>query len=329
MKVAVLHGHVPQKAPKDEQDVLVQVEAVSRALCELGHEPVAVPFTLDLQAVAHTLQHLCPAVVFNLVESVAGQGQFIYAGPMLLDALHLPYTGATTAAMFATSNKVLAKKVLLATGIPTPPWLLLESVARDAVGFAGPYILKSVWEHGSIGLDDEAVLADQQRLISAAKRQRPGGPWFVERYIDGREFNVGLLAAPHDTEILPVAEIEFVDYPQEKVRIVGYQAKWEEDSFEYQHTPRRFDFPPQDTRLLERLAALARACWHGFALRGYARVDFRVDHAGHPWVLEVNANPCLAPDSGFVAAAERAGLRLTQVIQRILEDIIAVSELTV
>jgi D-alanine-D-alanine ligase len=52
-------------------------------------------------------------------------------------------------------------------------------------------------------------------------------------------------------------------------------------------------------------------------MRGYARVDFRVDAAGRPWVLEVNANPCLSPDAGFMAAAERAGLTVTDVIAMI------------
>jgi D-alanine-D-alanine ligase len=77
-------------------------------------------------------------------------------------------------------------------------------------------------------------------------------------------------------------------------------------------------FPPADGPLLARLADLALQCWRIFELRGYARVDFRVDETGQPWVLEVNANPCLAPDSGFVATAEQAGCNFTQVVQRII-----------
>jgi D-alanine-D-alanine ligase len=56
-----------------------------------------------------------------------------------------------------------------------------------------------------------------------------------------------------------------------------------------------------------------------FGLRGYARVDFRVDEDGRPWILEINANPCLSPDAGFAAALERAGIGFDQAIQRILE----------
>jgi D-alanine-D-alanine ligase len=55
-----------------------------------------------------------------------------------------------------------------------------------------------------------------------------------------------------------------------------------------------------------------------FALDGYARVDFRVDRTGQPYILEINANPCLAADAGFCAAAAEQGLTQTDVIARLL-----------
>jgi D-alanine-D-alanine ligase len=104
------------------------------------------------------------------------------------------------------------------------------------------------------------------------------------------------------------------------LRIVGYRAKWDESSDEFQNTPRRFDFPPQDAALLERLKSLAVQCWEGFGLNGYARVDFRVDGAGRPWILEINTNPCLSPDAGFAAALQASGVAFTAAIARILAD---------
>ena len=118
----------------------------------------------------------------------------------------------------------------------------------------------------------------------------------------------------------PPAEIDFSAFPPGKPRIVGYAAKWRDDCFEFQHTPRRFDFDPSDGPLLERLRGLARECWRLFGLRGWARVDFRVDAAGQPWILEVNANPCLSPDAGFAAALARASISFDEAIRRILED---------
>ncbi|MGA2035451.1 MAG: hypothetical protein ABSG68_24650, partial [Thermoguttaceae bacterium] len=116
----------------------------------------------------------------------------------------------------------------------------------------------------------------------------------------------------------PPAEIDFSAFPPGKPRIVGHRAKWEADSFEYQGTPRRFDFPAEDRPLLDRREELARACWRLFRLRGYARVDFRVDGRGQPWILEINTNPCLSPDAGYAAALAQAGISLEQAIGRIL-----------
>ena len=166
-----------------------------------------------------------------------------------------------------------------------------------------------------------------------ARRESLGGECFAEAYIEGREFNLSLLASEDSKgrpvsvgrgkpcpEVLPPAEIRFDSYPAGKVRVVGYRSKWDEDSFEFTHTPRSFDFPDCDNALLVDLKDLALRCWELFDLRGYARVDFRVDGAGRPWILEVNANPCLSPDAGFAAAAARAGLPFTEVLNRIIGD---------
>ena len=145
---------------------------------------------------------------------------------------------------------------------------------------------------------------------------------FAELYIDGREFNLSLLAGNTGPEVLPPAEILFHDYPPDMAKVVDYRSKWVEDSFEYLHTPRSFDFSKKDEPLIQRLKDMAIHCWNIFGLRGYARVDFRVDENSQPWILEVNTNPCLSPDGGFSAAVEQAGLTFNQAIERIVQDAI-------
>jgi D-alanine-D-alanine ligase len=153
------------------------------------------------------------------------------------------------------------------------------------------------------------------------KRQgQLGGDCFAEQFIDGREFNLSVLACQGGAEVLPPAEMRFIDYPAGKWKVVGYRAKWDEASFESLHTQRSFEFAKSERPLLQNLIDMAKRCWHLFGLRGYARVDFRVDERNQPWVLEINANPCLSPDAGFVAAASQAGLSYRQVVERILQD---------
>ncbi len=322
MKVVVLHGEVPEKAGIDEQDVLVQVAAVCKSLAELGHQPVALPLSMDFKKAMAALADIKPDTIFNLVESITSHGQLIHMAPSMMDTFKIPYTGAKTDAMFLTSNKVLAKKILAANEMPTAPLFLADD--RQYLFRSGAYIIKAVWEHASIWLDEEAILFAEEeaqlRHAIAARQEKLGMTCFAEPFIDGREFNLSLLAGDTGPVVLPLAEIQFCDYPQDLVKVVDYRAKWIDDSFEYQHTKRRFDFPEDDNPLLQRLTDLATRCWGLFNLRGYGRVDFRVDENNNPWILEINANPCLSPVGGFAAALERGGLTFNGAIERILQD---------
>lgn len=322
---AVLLGEVPADAPEDEKDVLVEAEVVMDALVELGFEPVVVPCGLDLDRVRRRLGELSPALVFNLVESLEGQGRYVHLVPSLLDSLNIPYTGAPSDAVYLTSNKLLAKKVMRGEGIPTPAWATFAQIAAQRVPFPPPYIVKSVWEHASVGMDALSVVRDRGDL-ELRLRQKQGAlrdSGFAEAYIDGREFNLSLLASPRGPQVLPPAEIRFVGYENGAPKIVDYKAKWAKDSKEYRCTVRSFEFESDDGPLLQRLSSLAKKCWRAFGLMGYARVDFRVDPTGNAFVLEVNANPCISPDAGFQAAARRAGLTFEQVIERIVANALA------
>ncbi|MGA2477273.1 MAG: D-alanine--D-alanine ligase [Spirochaetia bacterium] len=324
-KVAIVYGRVDSSADADEQDVLVQVKTVRAALEELGHESFDVPLTLDLGAAAAVLKAAEPLIAFNLAETIDGKGSLIHLAPSLLDSLGIPYTGAPCEAILLTSHKLLAKKSLAAGGIPTPAWAGAKEALEGETDFGTPWIVKQVWEHASIGMEDSAVVRSREELAAELRRRSPresSGSLFVERYIDGREFNCALLGGADraEPECLPPAEIRFIGYPEGKPRVVGYRAKWVEDSFEYDSTPRRFEFPPEDAQLLAEMRRLCLLCWRHFGLRGYARVDFRIDGEGKPWVLEINTNPCLSPDAGFMAAAEQRGLSIVDVVRRIVSE---------
>ncbi len=142
-----------------------------------------------------------------------------------------------------------------------------------------------------------------------------GGDWFAERYVEGREFNIALL----DGQVLLIAEMRFVNWPQNKPRIVGYDAKWEEG-----HAARLMArCAPSASSAMSLYPGgrvddhLARKAWRLFDLTGLARVDFRVAD-GKPLVLEINTNPCISPDAGFAAAAAEAGLDYPALIEAIV-----------
>lgn len=322
LRIAVLHGATLDRP--DEVDTLRTAETVRDTLGVLGHATAIVHVGADMAALEE-LAARRPDLVFNLVEAIGGDGALAAEVPPALDRYGLAYTGCGARATYRCLSKPAMKRTIAAAGLPTPAWSL------NGCGMAQypRVIVKAVSEHASLGIDARSVVPGARASFEVARRtHRLGTAHFAEEYVDGREFNLALLAGPPSSgssgaEMLPPAETLFVGYPDDRPKIVDYEAKWAEESFAYNNTPRRFDFGAQDRALTDELRALALRAWTLFGLSGYARVDFRVDAAGRPWILEVNTNPCIAPDAGFFAAASRAGLSYEAMIARIVDAALA------
>lgn len=318
-RILIYHSPLMENAPADELDVLDEAAYFRDGLRMLGFETETLPFPLDLIQLEKQLRDHKPLMVVNLVETLFGSGRLVHLGPALFEHFRVPFSGCSSEAMFITSNKTLSKDLMKQAGIPTADYFSFESLINREQIPRDQWIVKSNWEHASFGLDENEKLLfnSRQEILDRLKREKHPEHFFAEQYIHGREFNLSILGDRHQPTVLPPAEIRFT-YPEGKPRIVGYKAKWDEESFEYSNTNRSFDFLEEDQELLKKLEHICLRCWEVFALSGYARVDFRVDEAGNIFVLEINANPCISADSGFVAAAERAGFSQREVVERII-----------
>lgn len=309
--------HAATNIRPDEIDTLVAAEAVSGALATLGFATEIVAVDLNRRDF-EALQRRHPLLIFNLVDAVRGDGRLAPVIPSLMDALSLRYTGAHSDAWFETLSKVATKLKLQSEGLPTPEF----SVDGSGLDPEAPVIVKAAWEHGSLGLDESSVVKGVKAGRTIKERNsRYRTEHFAEAYVEGREFNLALLEGTRGAVVLPIAEILFEGWREGTSRIVGYDAKWTPESEAYTGTPRRFGLEREKPKLAARLTELALSCWTLFGLAGYARVDFRVDVKGEPWILEVNVNPCLSPDAGFAAAARQAGLSYAGLIGRIVEAV--------
>jgi len=317
-RVAIAHNEVGEADDPSTRDVLAQTGLVADSLVRLGvgHAVVAIGATgVDPAAINGA------SIVFNLVESPPGRPQFQVEAAAELESLGLKLTGSPAAVIAATTDKVATRDRLQRAGVRVAPGGVLDPERPGLLELVPPpWILKPACEDASLGLDDDAVTSDPSTVILRAHdlgERFPGQPLLLEHMLDGREFNLSMIAGPEGPELLPPAEMTFVDYPPDRPRIVGWEAKWDESSFAYRHTVRRF-LGADDGRLAEELAELATAAWKATGVAGYARVDIRADDAGTLHVLEVNANPCISPGSGFMAAASRSGLAPDEVVGRIL-----------
>ena len=316
--VLVLHEGQGAGARPDELDTLVQVRQVTDAIGQLHWSTSTEEVDLNLGPTFERLLSTRPSCVFNLVESLNGRGELIGVVPALLETAGIPFTGSGSEAFNLSSQKILAKRWMRLHDVPTPDWLTAAEAADGRKEGNRTWVVKSLWEHASLGLDDDSVVEGHDAVRNRIRHctERYGGTWFAEQYIDGREFNISIIELDGQPHLLPIAEMTFVDYPAGRPRIVGYAAKWDESAPEYAATQRRF--VSLDAAERERLSSVARSCWALFGLRGYARVDIRMDDENTPWVLEVNANPCLSRDAGFAAAAAADGFRYAQVIDMVL-----------
>jgi D-alanine-D-alanine ligase len=320
-RAAVVREAVAVDAPPDAQDTLAQAEAVCRALSWATCAEIVLAESLP--ALEADLRLFAPDVVFNLVESHHGQAALACVAPVLYRRLGLPFTGAEESAMLLAGDKAAAARVMRAAHIPVPPGVTRRDLLRGEFPGPGRYIVKSRFEDASLGLDDGCVLDARtgQELLGAMRDLAPamGGECVAEAYIDGREFNLALLAGPGGRVcVLPVAEMVF-DPTLTGPRILHYAAKWREGSDAWAASSRTFNVDG-DEALVAAMTSVALRCWEVFGLAGYARVDVRVSASGEIFVIDVNPNPCLAPDSGFVAAAERCGMRYAELIEILLAE---------
>jgi D-alanine-D-alanine ligase len=316
-KVLILIGELSDSAAPDEMDVLQQARVVEEELINSGYNTARAFMGTDLGKTVRLLERSEADIVFNLVESIGGKAELIHVAPALLRSAGIPFTGSGAEAMVLTSNKLVAKRIMSMAGIPTPGYIVPGDQNRN---IAGRYIVKPLREDASVGINDDSIIEGEIAAKLSVAAINSNREVFAEEYIEGREFNISVLAGKKGPVVLPPAEIIFRDFPEGKPQIIGYNAKWDDSSFEYNNTVRSFKFENCDASLLEKLREISLNCWRVFGLNGYARVDFRVDVNGEPFVLEVNANPCISPDAGFHAATREAGMRFSEVIERILAD---------
>ena len=326
MKIIILHNPAVSGCAPDEADSIEQADQTAMALAALGHQAHKAVFDINgLTQLAEQLAVYGPDLVFNLVEECGGNIHLNYMPMMFLDSLGLRYTGSPAQPAFVTTDKLLTKRLLKLAGLPTPPWLSADSADGSFPDPDWNYLHKPICADASLGLSEdstELLSLDAARALLFNPENAGSGvqcSLFAEGYVEGREFNISLIENNTGAASLPPAEIVFDSFPAEKLCIVGYKAKWDYQSFEYLHTIRTFPDSAGDRPLLESLRQLALRAWTLLQLRGYARIDFRIDAAGNPWILEANCNPCLAANGGLAAAAQKAGLSYPQLIAQIID----------
>ncbi|MGC4116098.1 MAG: ATP-grasp domain-containing protein [Myxococcales bacterium] len=305
--------------PADPEDPVVG--QIFEALQALGHKPTRFAVERDVRSLLNGISRGRPDLVFNICETFANRNIFEVNVAAFLELLDVPLTGSGTAGLLLAQDKAIAKKLFTFHRVPCPDFVVFHDETLDLGGrrLNFPLFVKPLRADASIGITPESLVRNVDQLLERVKYVHSlGEAAIAEEYVEGREMYVGVLGGEQRPLALPVVELQFRGaYPKGRPRIADWTAKFEKDSPEFKGT--RSVIARVSNELRQRLQDLAVDAFEALQLRDYARVDFRIDAKGSPFVLEVNPNPYLEKDAEFAMAAKAAGMEYPQLIEHIVK----------
>ena len=238
---------------------------------------------------------------FNALHGRGGEDGVVQG---LLESLEIPCTGSGVLGSALAMDKLRTKQLWEGMNLPTPAFVMLNrdadlQSAVEQLGF--PMILKPVHEGSSIGMNKVEQESDLQEAWQEAGNY--DREVLAERWVEGTEYTAAIVG---DTA-LPLIRLET---PR---TFYDYQAKYEADTTRY-HCPCGL---PEDQEL--DLQELAKQAFDAVGAAGWGRVDFFLDIAHRPWLIEVNTVPGMTDHSLVPMAAKAFGWDMRELVWRILE----------
>jgi len=296
------------------------IKAVQQAL-ERYHR--VIPIEADELAYIRLLKEK-PDLVFNMAERLFGPNRESHI-PTICEILNIPYTGSDPLTLGLCLDKARAKEILAYHRIPTPPFRVVDDENDLPIAITYPCIVKPLYEGSSKGIKNDSVVFNRKELKKKVGEIKNlyEQPAIVEKFLDGREFTVGVLGNYPELEVLPIVEIDHSQLPAGARPIYSYEAKWLWD------TPDKpldiFRCPAEITSSLQRKIEqiIVKTC-RLFRIRDWARIDVRLDDRGEPNIIEINPLPGVLPrpedNSCLPKAARAAGYTYEQLINRVVVE---------
>ena len=290
------------------------IECLKTALESAGHTVVLIGGARQLIS-RQARGDLKVDVVFNISEGFKGRNRESQV-PAILDLYNIPFVGADALTLGVTLDKVVAKKCFIADGIPTPRYFkagiednLLE---LNIIGF--PLFVKTLHEGTSKGITQSSRVENFQQLKAQVEHiyRHYKQPALVEEFIKGTEFTVAVIGNN------PPKPMPVVQYAIAGKTCLG------NEFYSYNHVAQKLVEhicpAPIDEKRCQRLQELALRAYKAVDCRDFGRVDFRVDEAGNPYVLEINPLPNLNPDDVFVLFGKVVKMSYPQIINKIMDE---------
>jgi len=269
----------------------------------------------NVSSLLEKIESLDVDIVFNISEGLSGRNRESQI-PILLEMAQVPFVGADAFTLSLTLDKIMAKKIFIAEGIPTPKFF--EVKACDTLvntdHFKFPLIVKPRFEGSSKGLSEASRVENMEELkkqveyiINAYKQ-----PALIEEFVSGQEFTVAIIGND-PAEVLPIVQIKIDGRLKLNDKFYTF-ARIASGRLEY-ICPARIS-----QRLKKKISELALKTYNAVECRDFGRVDFRVDNKGNPFVLEINPLPSLSTEDVFMVTAKEVGISYEEIIGKILNS---------
>ncbi len=320
MKVAIVYNRESQRVinlfgiPNREKYGLEAIKRISDSLKRGGHSVKAFEGDKDL---IDNLEHFMPRVlkgelpgmVFNISYGIQGQARYTHV-PSILEMVGIPYVGSGPLAHSLALDKVVSKMIFQQHGLPTPEFTVLYSPDFESIDLEYPLIVKPKNEAVSFGI---RIVNTLEELQKAAKTifDHFQQPVLVERYIEGREINIGILGN-NPPEVFEPVEILF---GEGGTPIYTFEDKKRLSGREISHACPA----PVGETLTSKAKDVALQAFKVLGCYDCARIDMRMDHDGNLYILEINSLPSLGEHGSYLIGADHAGLDFTAVINRLVD----------
>ncbi|MBI5152424.1 hypothetical protein HZA39_02730 [Candidatus Peregrinibacteria bacterium] len=303
-----------------EEDALDEIKIVINALKENGHD-VSEMEVYDNFAKEILKWKDSVDIVFNLAEGIDNDVTKVAYPSFILESLGIPFTGCGWESFLLTTDKAKTKELLSIYNIPVTPHVVLNETPKTMPqNLTFPLFVKPVLSDASYGIDKNAVVHSFEQLAERVARVISiyKMPALVEPYVDGMDVHIGIMGNDYDNlDVMLPYGLMYKNLPDDEYPIRTFEEKFNPKS----HVAKNSHIvhpAPFDSYTIERIQDISAKIYQICKCSGYARLDFRVDKNMTPYFLEINVNPSLYPEDGFVVSTRDIGLNYNEFIERIL-----------
>lgn len=293
-----------------ELDNIDTINAIDKALQNYGYNTLRIGNFFDLVKFLNSGKKV--DYVFNICEGLFSPSRESQV-PTILEAYGINYVFSSALTLSISLNKAIAKTIVKSKSVLTPKFHVIYDLEDlEDVDIKYPLFVKPLYGGTGIGISEKSIVKNYSQLEKEVKRQliEYKEPILIERYLEGREFTVGIIGEGKTARAIGTMEIS-IDKESDQ-GLYSYKSKSEYLNY--------VTYSLSEGRDKERCEKVALDAWRALGCRDGGRMDLKMDSNNNIYFLEVNPLAGLNPnDSDLPILCELNGLSYQDLIDAIMD----------